>query len=65
MQEKLLQAYKDLVAAEEEKKKEREAALAFAREAYREVKEECMKSEIARSAAEEAGKKAHEDLEDE
>ncbi|XP_021306366.1 uncharacterized protein LOC110431582, partial [Sorghum bicolor] len=37
--------------------------LASAREAYRELKEECVKSEIARSAAEEAGKKAREDLE--
>jgi len=37
--------------------------LASAREAYREVKEECVKSEIARSAAEEEGKKACEDLE--
>ena len=37
--------------------------LASAQEAYREIKEECVKSEIARSATEEAGKKAHEDLE--
>jgi len=38
-QEKLLQAYKDLMAAEEEKK-EREAALAKAREASEKAIEE-------------------------
>ena len=36
--------------------------LASARQAYREIKEECVKSEIARSTTERAEKKAREDL---
>jgi len=55
--------YKDAAAELDKEKSLVKADLASAREAYREVNEECMKSEIARSAAEEAGKKAHEDLE--
>ena len=39
------------------------ADLASAREAFQEMKVECVKGEIARSAVEEANKKALEDLE--
>jgi len=55
--------YKDAAAELDKEKNLVKADLASAREAYREVKEECVKSEIARSAIEEAGEKAHEDLE--
>ena len=55
--------YKDVAAELDKEKNLVKAELASAREAYREMKEECMKSEIARSTAEEAGKKAHEELE--
>ena len=51
------------MAAELDKEKSlAKSDLASARQAYRELKEECVKSEIARSAVEEAGKKAREDL---
>jgi len=55
--------YKDTAADLDKEKSLVKADLASAREAYREVKEECVKNEIARSATEEAGKKAQEDLE--
>ena len=55
--------YKDAAAELDKEKGLIKADLASAREAYREVKEECVKSEIARSAVEEAGKKVLEDLE--
>jgi hypothetical protein len=55
--------YKDAAAELDKEKGLVKSDLASAREAYRKVKDECVKSEIARSAAEEAGKKAHEDLE--
>jgi len=55
--------YKDAAAELDKEKNLVKADLASAREAYREVKEECVKSEIAWSAAEEAGKKVLEDLE--
>jgi len=59
-QEKLLQAYKDLVALEEEKK-EREAALAEAREASRKVVEEAMQLRERTMMVEEAASKAQEE----
>ena len=55
--------YKDAAADLDKEKGLLKADLISAREAYREVKEECVKSEIARSAVEEAEKKAQEDLE--
>ena len=55
--------YKDKTADLDKEKGLLKADLASTREAYREVKEECVKSEITRSATEEAGKKAQEDLE--
>jgi len=55
--------YKDAAAELDREKNLVKADLASTREAYREVKEECVKSEIARSAAEEAEKKVLEDLE--
>jgi chromosome segregation ATPase len=55
--------YKDAAADLDKEKGLLKAVLISAREAYREVKEECVKSEVARSAAEEAEKKAQEDLE--
>ena len=55
--------YKDAASDLDKEKSLVKADLASAREAYQEVKEECVKSEIARSATEEAGNKAHEDLE--
>ena len=55
--------FNDAAAELDKEKSLVKADLASAREAYREVKEECVKSEIARSAAEQAGKKAHQDLE--
>ena len=54
--------YKDAAADLDKEKSLVTADLASAREAYRAVKEECVKSEIARSTTEEAGKKAQEDL---
>jgi len=55
--------YKDIAAELDKEKGLIKADLASAREAYREMKGECVKSEIARSAAEEARKKALKDLE--
>ena len=55
--------YKDATADLDKEKGLIKADLAAAREAYREMKVECVKGEIARSAAEEAKKKALEDLE--
>ena len=55
--------YKDAVADLNKEKGLIKADLASAREAYREMKGECVKSEITRSAVEEAKKKAQEDLE--
>jgi len=55
--------YKDAAADLDKEKGLLRADLASAREAYREMKEECVKSEIARSAVAEAGKKAQGDLE--
>jgi len=46
--------YKDAAAELDKEKSLVKSELASAREAYREVKEECVKSEIARSTAEEA-----------
>jgi len=57
--------YKDAATDLDKEKGLLKADLASAREAYREMKGECVKSEIARSAAEEAKKKAQEDLETE
>jgi len=54
--------YKGVAAELDKEKSLVESDLASAREAYLEMKEECVKSEITRSAAEEAGKKAREDL---
>jgi len=55
--------YKDVTAELNKEKSLVKSDLASAREAYPELKVECAKSEIARSAVEEAGKKAREDLE--
>jgi len=55
--------YKDATADLDKEKGLIKADLASTREAYREMKGECVKSEIARSATEEAKKKALEDLE--
>jgi len=55
--------YKDVAADLDKEKDLIKADLASAREAYREMKGECVKSEIARSAVEEVGKKALGDLE--
>ena len=55
--------YKDAAADLDKEKGLLKADLTSAREAYQEIKVECVKSEIARSAAEEAKKKALEDLE--
>ena len=55
--------YKGAAAELDEEKNLVKSDLASAREAYCEIKEECVNSEIARSAVEEAGKKAREDLE--
>jgi len=55
--------YKDVVVELDKEKGLVKADLASAREAYREMKGECVKSEVTRSAAEEARKKALEDLE--
>ena len=55
--------YKDVAAELDKEKSLVKSELASAWEAYREIKEECVKSEIARSTAEEAGKMAREDLE--
>jgi len=55
--------YKDTAADLDKEKGLIKADLASAREAYRVMKGECVKSEIARSAAKEVGKKALEDLE--
>ena len=55
--------YKDAAADLDKEKGLIKADLASAREPYREMKGECVKSEIARSAAEEAREKALEDLE--
>jgi len=55
--------YKDAGAELDKEKSLVKSDLASAQEAYREIKEECVKSEITRSAAEEAGKKACENLE--
>ena len=60
MQEKLLKAYKELVALEEEKK-EREAALAEAREASRTAAEEAMQLRERTMMVEEAASKAREE----
>jgi hypothetical protein len=57
--------YKDAATEVDKEKSLVKSELASTWEAYREIKEECVKSEIARSAAEEAGKKAWEDLETE
>jgi len=55
--------YKDAAADLDKEKGLIKVDLDSAREAYREMKEECVKSEIAQSAIEEDGKKAQEDLE--
>ena len=55
--------YKDAAADLEKEKVLIKADLASAREAFQEMKVECVKGEIARSAAEEVKKKALEDLE--
>jgi len=55
--------YKDAAADLDKEKGLIKADLASAREAFQEMKVECVKGEIARSAAEEAKKKALEDLE--
>jgi len=55
--------YKDAAADLDKEKVLIKADLASAREAYEEMKVECVKGEIARSATEEAKKKALEDLE--
>jgi len=55
--------YKDAAADLDKEKVFIKADLASGREAYQEMKVECVKGEIARSAAEEAKKKALEDLE--
>jgi len=55
--------YKDAAAYLDKEKGLIKADLASAREAYREMKAVFVKSEIARSASEEAGKKAQKDLE--
>jgi len=55
--------YKDAAADLDKEKGLIKADLASAREPYREMKGECVKSKIARSAAEEAREKALEDLE--
>ena len=54
--------YKDAATDLDKEKVLIKAHFASAREAYQEMKVECVKSEIARSAAEEAEKKAQEDL---
>ena len=55
--------YKDVAVDLDKEKGLIKADLASTQEAYREMKGECVKSEIARSAADEARKKALEDLE--
>jgi len=55
--------YKDTAADLDKEKALLKADLASAREVYQEMKVECVKGEIARSAAEEAKKKALKDLE--
>ena len=55
--------YKDIAADLDKEKGLIKADLASAREAFQEMKVECVKGEIARSAAEEAKKKTLEDLE--
>jgi len=55
--------YKDAATDLDKEKGLIKADLASAREAFQEMKVECVKGEIARSAAEEAKKKALEDLE--
>jgi len=55
--------YKDAAADLDKENVLIKADLASAREAFQEMKVECVKSEIARSAVEEAEKKAQEDLE--
>jgi len=55
--------YKDTAADLDKEKGLLKADLASTREAYREMKGECVKSEIAQSAVEEAKKKALKDLE--
>jgi len=55
--------YKDAAADLDKEKGLIKADLAAARKAYQEMKVECVKGEIARSAAEEAKKKTLEDLE--
>jgi len=55
--------YKDAAADLDKEKVLIKADVASAREAFHEMKVECVKGEIARSAAEEAKKKALEDLE--
>jgi len=55
--------YKDVAANIDKEKVLIKADLASAREAYQEMKVECVKGEIARSTAEEAKRKALEDLE--
>ena len=55
--------YKDAAADLDKEKALLKADLASAREVYQEMKVECVKGEIARSTAEEARKKAFEDLE--
>jgi len=55
--------YKDAAADLDKEKGLIKADLASAREAFQEMKVECVKGEIAQSAAEEAKKKALEDLE--
>ena len=60
MQEKLVQAYKDLMVALEDKK-EREAALNEAREASEKMKEEAERSKEQAASAEEVASKAREE----
>ena len=55
--------YKGVAAELDKEKRLIELDLAAARSAYGRIKEALLKSEIARGAAEEAEKKAHEDLE--
>jgi formiminotetrahydrofolate cyclodeaminase len=59
-QEKLLKAYKDLIALEEEKKA-REAALAEAREASKKAEEETMQLRERALTVEEAASRAREE----
>jgi len=58
-------SYKNVVADLDKEKGLLQTELATARETYRRMKVECVNGEVARSATEEAKKKALEDLEEE